>query len=491
MAVRILIALTLGAFVLINQSAVHLRENVADSHLFAFYGWSLLHGAAPYLDVWDNKPPLIWWANAAAYALTDNHAVVDLLVGGGALLATLLAFVHAGGALYGPSMRWVAAAVGAVLLTQIRFEAGANRTESLTIALESLACALLLHPRGGGLAFLAGIAAGAAPWAKQNGGAFLLAAGVALAIRAATRTAPAAGPRPWHFLAGACTVQAGFVLALATTGSLADAWFAIVTFNRTHLSATAGATPAAEVATAASILAPLAGVAAFAAVGALLPRVDSWRRLLLTAWLLAELVVVPLGLARQPYTLAPALAPLGLLALGAVGGLLRDDGLSAACARRSFVAVMLVALLAPLAPLAAANVQQARVLWKQKPHWLALRRSSPAAYERQGEAIARLSRPNERIYVWGWSPGTYRFADRRSVSRFATLEKAGHSASAAALVVPSAIRDILAHPPTVFVISTADWSGLGPTQPAFAAWLAAHYREQAEVEGMHLLVRMD
>ena len=488
MAVRTLIALALAAVVLVNQSAVHLRDNVADSHLFAFYGWSLLHGATPYRDVWDNKPPLIWWANAAGYALTQDHAVVDRLVGGGALLATLLAFAHAGGALFGPSMRWVAAAVGAVLLTQIGFEAGANRTESLTIALQTLACALLLRARGGGLSFLAGIAAGAAPWAKQNGGAFLLASGVALAVRAATRE-PSSGPRPWHFLAGVGLAQAGFAIALAATGSLADAWFAIVTFNRTHLSTAAGATPASEIATAANILAPLAGIAAFAAVGALLPRVELWRRLLPVTWLLAELVVVPLGLARQPYTLAPALAPLGLLALGAVGGLLRDDGLPAACARRSLVPMTLVALLATLAPLAAASVEEARTLWKQKPHWLALRRSAPAAYERQGDAIATLAGANERIYVWGWSPGTYRFAARRGVSRFSTLEKAGHSASAAALVVPGAIRDIQAHPPAVFVISTTDWSGLGPTQPTFAAWLAAHYREHSEIEGMHLLVR--
>lgn len=64
--------------VTVNASAVHGRQNLADSHLFGYYGWCVSQGARPYLDVWDNKPPGIWWVNAAAVviSITDVPAVM-------------------------------------------------------------------------------------------------------------------------------------------------------------------------------------------------------------------------------------------------------------------------------------------------------------------------------------------------------------------------------------------------------------------------------
>ena len=75
----LLVALLAGAAV-INQSAVHWRSNNADSDLFAYYGWCIAHGARPYLDVWDNKPPGIWWVNAAAIRLCGAGAGSEMLV---------------------------------------------------------------------------------------------------------------------------------------------------------------------------------------------------------------------------------------------------------------------------------------------------------------------------------------------------------------------------------------------------------------------------
>jgi len=40
-----------GAAVLLNQSAVHWRDNVNDSHYYAYCGWRVSQGARPYLDV--------------------------------------------------------------------------------------------------------------------------------------------------------------------------------------------------------------------------------------------------------------------------------------------------------------------------------------------------------------------------------------------------------------------------------------------------------
>ena len=60
----------------VNQYFSHHRSDETDAWLFAYYGRELLHGARLYADLWDNKPPLVYWFNAAA-----------LWLGGGSLAA--------------------------------------------------------------------------------------------------------------------------------------------------------------------------------------------------------------------------------------------------------------------------------------------------------------------------------------------------------------------------------------------------------------------
>ncbi len=43
-----------------------------DSGVFLYTGWRILHGAVPYLQVWDHKPPVIYYLNALGLALNPD-----------------------------------------------------------------------------------------------------------------------------------------------------------------------------------------------------------------------------------------------------------------------------------------------------------------------------------------------------------------------------------------------------------------------------------
>jgi hypothetical protein len=196
------------------------------------------------------------------------------------------------------------------------------------------------------------------------------------------------------------------------------------------------------------------------------------------------------GPGRLAYHLAPTLAPLALLTLYPLHWLLRGGDLRMRIvAKPSFAAAVTIYLFV-LASVGADSVGVAQRCWATKPNWHSLVRDPPAAYEVQAAEIVKLTRPEDTIYVWGWSPGTYRFAYRHSASRFSTLEKLGQVGKSAEFIYQGAIADIRAAPPAVLVISVGDLKALlSPPRSEFAEWVAQHYRDQGEFEGMHILRR--
>jgi hypothetical protein len=43
-----------------------------DSGVFLYVGWRLINGDIPYKDVWDHKPPLIYFVDAFGLTLTPD-----------------------------------------------------------------------------------------------------------------------------------------------------------------------------------------------------------------------------------------------------------------------------------------------------------------------------------------------------------------------------------------------------------------------------------
>jgi 4-amino-4-deoxy-L-arabinose transferase-like glycosyltransferase len=66
--------------VTLSQLAAHNRVDVVDDQMFGYFGWRIAHGATVYEDVWDNKPPGIYWINALGFLIGgDSYAGVIFL----------------------------------------------------------------------------------------------------------------------------------------------------------------------------------------------------------------------------------------------------------------------------------------------------------------------------------------------------------------------------------------------------------------------------
>ncbi len=532
----------LGAAVVFNQSAVHWRANVNDSHYYAYCGWRVSQGAVPYLDVWNNKPPGTWWVNAVGFLICGPGMGRELLVCSIAVAVAIAGFVALARTAYHRSLWPLALATGGVLLTHLRYECGGNRTETFVVPCEILAVLGYLRWRRSGrwswLVF-GGLLAGAAPLFKQSGLAALGACAVhltwsQLAARW-SRSTKLPGRRwwvPWLIGGGAAiTLPAIAAMVLAAQGALREACFAVSGFNQAYFDVSDATWLNLRAAFQPYLpeLPPLYGLVLFAGVGVLLrilqllvhqqrdnagrvahgfsrggresavhsrpPPLERWATQpdsvgigVFWLWLAAACYLACVGPGRLAYHLAPTLAPLGLLALYPLHWLLRDRDLRRRIVAKPSIAAVVTIYVFVLALVVGDSVGVARRCWVTKPHWHALTRDPPAAYEVQAAEVVRLTRPDETVYVWGWSPGTYRYAYRHSPSRFSTLEKLGQVGKSAEFIYEGAIADIQAAPPALLVISTGDLRALlSPPQSEFARWVDRHYRDHGEFEGMHIL----
>lgn len=71
----IAISLLLGLMVLgvlVPVSPANMPVAGRDSGVFLYTGWRILKGEMPYMDVWDHKPPVIFYINAIGLQLSNN-----------------------------------------------------------------------------------------------------------------------------------------------------------------------------------------------------------------------------------------------------------------------------------------------------------------------------------------------------------------------------------------------------------------------------------
>ena len=548
-----LVALSLlAAAVVFNQSAVHWRANVSDSHYYAYCGWRVSQGAVPYLDVWDNKPPGTWWVNAAGFRICGPGMEWELLICSIAVAVAIAGFVTLARTAFHRSLWPLALVTGGVLLTHLRYECGGNRTETFVVPCEILAVLGYLRWRRSGRwpwLVLGGLFAGAAPLFKQSGLAALGACAVHLALSqfaarwlSSTRVPGKRWWMPWLIGGGAAiTLPAIAAIVLGAQGALREACFAVSGFNQAYFDVNDATWFNLRAAFHPYLpeLTPLHGLLLLAAAGAMLgvlqlaasqwtdsvgasvfrrvphgrvahgfsrgghespvhsspPPLKRWATQpasvgvgVLWLWLAAACYLSCVGPGRLAYHLAPTLAPLGLLALYPLHWLLRGRDLRQRIVAKPSIAAVVTVYLFVVASVAGDSVGVARRCRVTKPNWHALTRDPPAAYEVQAAEVARLTTPDETVYVWGWSPGTYRFAYRHSPSRFSTLEKLGQVGKPAEFIYDGAIADIRAAPPTLLVISVGDLQALlAPPRSEFAQWVDRHYQDRGEFEGMHIL----
>lgn len=58
--------------VLLPTSPLNMPLTFRDSGVFLYFGWRILNGELPYRDMWDHKPPVVFYINAAGLAIANN-----------------------------------------------------------------------------------------------------------------------------------------------------------------------------------------------------------------------------------------------------------------------------------------------------------------------------------------------------------------------------------------------------------------------------------
>jgi hypothetical protein len=109
-----------------------------------------------------------------------------------------------------------------------------------------------------------------------------------------------------------------------------------------------------------------------------------------------------------------------------------------------------------------------------------------------GAFLASRTRPDETVYVFGFSPGAYVYADRRSASRFFWSRPVilDFNREDPRYGVAGLLDDLQRTPPAFVVLQHHDWApdvqDSGPfflSQPALSGWLRAGYHEVPLIDG--------
>lgn len=510
-------ALACAGPVLASQFAAHFHTRSCDDHLFAYFGWRIWHGATVYTDVWDNKPPGIYWLNALLMGLGDYPGVI---VGCAAAVIISLVLIFAIAArIYDRETAALTTILSGVFLTHPLFEFGSNRTETFLVVCELAGVATFLAAwrRPAAWRFLlAGVLCGAAFMFKQVG----LAAWGALGLHVIV--CGFVGRISWRAALARCLALAcglllicGVVCAiLAARGALYAGLFATFGFNAAYFadgdSNLAGDDAALRIFW--NNLAPVLRLPLLLALSALLyaslwpfrprtaPTIESRGGVplilpLLFVWCLVAIWGATISPGHYRHYLIPALPPL-LLITGYIVHIVKSEaGLLRGLARRGWALVALV--VAGYFSMDAFNRAVAsfeRVVTARELHWCSgrflLRQSD---WEVVGETLAQLTKPDDRVWCDGYAPTAYLTARRINACRFPTTEKLQQVGDRATFIRVELESCLATDPPAIIGIVGGVAAALDPRdiqtdsqRGRFRLWLAtflkARYEPALEIE---------
>jgi hypothetical protein len=453
-----------------------------DGAVFAVIGDAVAHGAVPYRDAWDHKPPGIYLANAlAGVALPGSGPwfrawIVSWTSTIGALLGLSILLTRAGRPWYGI----VAASLLALpLFAADHFVLGGGQTESVGLLFSVAGLGLVASSRRVAWLALGGVALGAAILISVQFIPALLAGLVVAVIAREGRVA-----RLIAVGVGSAVVPLVSLAWIGANGALPQMLEQVIAYNRAYLANNQqyrdkGLTWAAGDA-----------LFLFPAIVAALARIVSFRRAPLnaleigaTTWFASGVVLLlAQGLIFDHY----------LTALGPPLVILAAPSLAAAleCARRLnhpavATAILIGVLTAPV--ILGLAISEA---------------SAPAAPPSPAVAtrIRQITGSNDPIFVWGNEASLYLDADRPLGSRFVYM----FPLTAAGYTTPELVAGIVdawdTRPPRVIVDATQNPGRVGgypldPTTDASAPdavldplrrWVLERYRVVDTVDGWDL-----
>lgn len=513
-------ALVIAPLIALSQIIAVWRTDVVDDQMFAYYGWRIAHGATVYLDVWDNKPPGIYWINAIGMLVGRGsyYGVVAMCVL--ALIVAHAAFFVAAASVYSRGAAAMTTILLSFYLMHADFTGGTNRTETFLVACELVAVAFYLR---GWVRdcwwtwYAAGLFAGLAFLFKQVGLAAWGCMGVHLIVLVIARQLPAGVGfrRAVLLLLGAVTtvgVAAGY---LANQGALSEACFAAFGFNRAYFATGDSQFPYnyknwillknhfKPVMLLPSLMAVAAAIHAFLwwlrpefrppeiAARLRAPRATCpYHVPLFAAWFGVALYGALVSPHAFRHYLVPTIPPLLLLAGYLVHVLRAETTVLRRLQQRAWVTAAFVIMAYFAWQAAWWQFTEVSKVWVNRiDPWLTGMGTYDAAHwEVVGEAVKRHTGPDDRIHCWGYMPGVYLEARRINACRFTTAEKIGQVGIGAAFVLREIEDTLRAHPPVLITIQAEDYLWLHgrsprglPSDSTIGPWLDEHYQLVEEI----------
>jgi hypothetical protein len=513
MSTRLLLAL-MAALLIVRLPSLA-QPMGPDQGLYAYVGERILHGELAYRDAWDQKPPGIHYVYALLRAVASRDVVVaaaDLVVA--ALVAALLWSV--GSKLGGPIAGGAAAAIflllsdpGFARMGGVRVRAQCETFIALAV---TAALALALASRGGKDAgrskaplFLvaAGLLIGAAFVLKYNAGIYGGVVLIALALIGGVALMEFA----WIAI-GAAVIPLALAAVFWRGGALDDLYEATIAYNLLY----SGETYASKWDMLGYLIrfplerARLEALWFVGGLGCLVLLVSGIRNRIAwlpVAWVSAACLSIAINGSRNlpQYFLqaAPALA----LAAGLAGALVMPK----LPVLLRWIVVLAVAVGAWRAgddpfPKLVAN------LWHDTQFVIGRidRRTHLARYGGARDAdkysaidnmdlgvfLSSRTQPEEYVYVFGFSPGAYVYAERRSASRFFWSRPVilDFNRAQAGYGVAGLAADLERTRPAYVILQLRDWApdvqDSGPfflSRPELGGWLRAGYHEIPALEG--------
>lgn len=507
-ALATLVILAIGAF------AALARTDDIDSYLFAYYGSRIVAGQLLYVDLWDNKPPGIFWVDAIGLFLAGGSYVGIVVMCSLATLGSNILFFLTARRIHGPAVAAIGVVMAAVYINLHDYHVGSNRPSTFYVFFELGVMYLYVRSFAHGVSrhrclFAAGLCAVAAVTFRQT--AFSAPATMFIHQILITLTRR----QSWRDLAafvipfalGAFTATAAVIGALFATSDLAAAWHGIVTSNlgyfarpgksellpelfrwRDHLQVLglllilASATVVHAIAT------------RFAAYGTRHTTTLSGRPpvafALVLAWFLIALYLALIGPSKRMLYFGVVMAPLVMLATHGVSLLLkREPGES----RRPRFAVIVGVLWFGymMAPPLGLQVRSAQIAWFRRFD----ERSTPRRI-RTMEAIRANTAPDDPLYIWGYQPRVYWHANRPLAQRYIVTTLIEQWLQGAQPYVDVVIEELRADPPKALVINDAELQVL-ETPPDgdsihygdFASWIRANYHQPDDFKPTDVWIR--
>lgn len=407
--------------VLANKAAELYQIPTRDSALFAYFGQRILEGQLPYRDIYDNKPPGIYYTNALIFALLPHKGISLHLFEALYAVLTLFAFFWCARTFFGKAGATWATFLFGMFSTLPLVNEGGNFTETyllLPLVVFYGCAARYLRSGDRGWLVAAGVLGGAA--ILYNLKAFLdLAVLAALLLGVAWRR----NPFPIRLIASYGALSFGWLAVVAPVlaflwshGAVGEMIRQTFLFNAHYIGyANANLFFLNLVLAALALLAGMAVLWVLAALGLvslLHPPGQHPGLLLVLGWLAADAYGAFLGGRFYHHYFLPLVPPLALLGTHGFQALLMQANVWGHFVVLKWRARVLLVLVIAFTfhPFLSQTVAGAQAL-----------QAGPRIGDTAQEQVARLiqgeTEAEHYIFVWWYEPTIYFLAQRRSPSR--------------------------------------------------------------------------